>query len=325
MSKILSVNFSEHNIHGTNDGDNVSQHVVLANVVHEGKVEEAGGLDLAPVRLGASVRDKVDSKFTLRCLNSCVGGSSRYLETLGEKLEMVDKGLHGGLHLCPAGWDALGVVSPDVSLRHLVQALLDDSQALPHLQHSHQVAVVAVAVGAHRHVKVHKVVSIVWLRFPKIPFDASASEHYPTASPVDRILSRDDADINDSLLEQPIVGDQVLHFIKSLAKLCDELVDVVEKTNWDVLMNSSWSNISSMHSSSTGAFIELHHFLTLLEEPEEGGDATNIKNVGSNPHDVVEDPGKLSKEDPDVLGPEGHVDVEQLLHSERVGLFVAHH
>ena len=80
MSKILSVNFSEHNIHGTNDGDNVSQHVVLANVVHEGKVEEAGGLDLAPVRLGASVRDKVDSKFTLRCLNSCVGGSSRYLK-----------------------------------------------------------------------------------------------------------------------------------------------------------------------------------------------------------------------------------------------------
>ena len=76
---------------------------------------------------------------------------------------MVDKGLHGGLHLCPAGWDALGVVSPDVSLRHLVQALLDDPQALSHLQHSHQVAVVAVAVGAHRHVKVHQVICIVGL------------------------------------------------------------------------------------------------------------------------------------------------------------------
>ena len=80
MSKILSVNFSEHNVHGTDDGDNVSQHVVLANVVHEGKVEEAGGLDLAPVRLATSVGDKVDAKFTLWCLNGCVSGSSRYLK-----------------------------------------------------------------------------------------------------------------------------------------------------------------------------------------------------------------------------------------------------
>ena len=80
MSKILSVNFSEHNVHGTNDGNNVSQHVILADVVHEGKVEEAGGLDLAPVGLGASVRDKVDAEFSLWCLNGCVGGSSRYLK-----------------------------------------------------------------------------------------------------------------------------------------------------------------------------------------------------------------------------------------------------
>ena len=47
--------------------------------------------------------------------------------------------------------------------------------------------------------------------------------------------------------------------------------------------------------------------------------------MGSNPHDVVEDPGQLSKEHPDILGPEGHVDVEQLLNSQRIGLFIAHH
>merc|ERR1719180_425935 len=325
MSNFSSINLSEHNIHCTNDGNNVSQHVVLANVVHEGKVEEARGLDLAPVRLAASVRDKIDSKLSLRCLNGCVSGSSGYLETLGEKLEVMDEGLHGGLHLSPAWWHALGIVGPHVSLRHLVQTLLDDPQALSHLQHSHQVAIVAVAVGAHRHVKVHKVVCIVWLRFPKIPFDASAAKHHPAASPVDSILSRDDADVNHSLLEQPIVRDQVLDLIKPLAELCYELVDVIEKTNWNVLVDSSRSHISSMHSSSTGAFIELHHFLTLLKEPEEWGDTTNIKDVGSDPHDVVENPGELSKEHPDVLGPERYVDVEQLLHGKRVGLLIAHH
>ena len=76
---------------------------------------------------------------------------------------MVDEGLHGGLHLGPAGGHALGVVGPDVSLRHLVQALLNDPQALSHLEHSHQVAIIAVAVGTDRNVKVYQVICIVGL------------------------------------------------------------------------------------------------------------------------------------------------------------------
>ena len=194
----------------------------------------------------------------------------------------MDERLHGSFHLGSAGGHALCVVRPHVALRHLVQALLNDPQALPHLQHPHQVAVVAIAVGADRHVKVHQVICVVWLdlgnlsnshirrtsylRFPKIPFDASASKHHTTASPVNRVLSpnvlchvnwhihnwnlivvgchvvstkyqylRDDSNVNDSLLEQSVVSDQVLHLIQPLAELGNELVDVIKKTNWDVL------------------------------------------------------------------------------------------
>ena len=77
--KDLSVHLAEHDIHSTNDGDNVGQHVVSADVVHQGEVEEARRLDLAPVRLAAPVRDQVDAKLALWCLDSCVGGSSRDL------------------------------------------------------------------------------------------------------------------------------------------------------------------------------------------------------------------------------------------------------
>ena len=75
----LSVHLTEHNIHGTDDGDNVGQHVVSADVVHQGEVEEARRLDLASIGLAAPVRDQVDAKLALRCLDSCVGGSSRDL------------------------------------------------------------------------------------------------------------------------------------------------------------------------------------------------------------------------------------------------------
>ena len=50
MSSFSSVNLAKYNVHCTNDGDNVGQHVVCPNVVHESKVEEARGLDLAPIK-----------------------------------------------------------------------------------------------------------------------------------------------------------------------------------------------------------------------------------------------------------------------------------
>ena len=90
MSGFSSVNLAKYNIHCTNDGNNVSQHVVSADVVHEGEVEEARGLDLASVRLAASIRDKVDAKLALRRLNGCVSGASRYLKDALKALYTVE-------------------------------------------------------------------------------------------------------------------------------------------------------------------------------------------------------------------------------------------
>ena len=105
--------------------------------------------------------------------------SSVYLESLGEQLEVVNERLHGCLHLGSAGGHALGVIRPHVTCnsklmiviisnsllsltsRHLVEALLHDSQTLPHLCHPHEVTVVTITVAAHGNVKVHQVVSVI--------------------------------------------------------------------------------------------------------------------------------------------------------------------
>lgn len=95
-----------------------------------------------------------------------------HCEALCEELKVVDERLHAALHLGAVGRDTLGVISPDVTSRHLVEALLDDSEALTHLQHPHEIAVVRVAVGPHRYVEVNQVVSIVGLCFPQVVLDA---------------------------------------------------------------------------------------------------------------------------------------------------------
>ena len=64
----------------TNNGHNVSKHVVLANMIDKGKMEESWSLDLTSVRFGGSIRDKIHSKLSLWCFNSSVGSSSRDLQ-----------------------------------------------------------------------------------------------------------------------------------------------------------------------------------------------------------------------------------------------------
>merc|ERR1712012_977673 len=83
----LSVDLSEDNVKCSNDRHNVSKHVVLANMVSQGQVEKAGGLDLAPVGPAGASTDR---------------------ESLGEQLEVVDERLHRGLHLSSAWGHTLG-------------------------------------------------------------------------------------------------------------------------------------------------------------------------------------------------------------------------
>ena len=85
----LSVYFSEHNIKCSDDGHDVSQHVILADMIGQGQVEEARSLDLASVRSGAAIRHQVDSKLSLGSLNSSVGGTSRHSETLEQKVIVI--------------------------------------------------------------------------------------------------------------------------------------------------------------------------------------------------------------------------------------------
>ena len=121
--------------------------------------------------------------------------SDVYRESLGEQFEVVNESLHGGLHLGSAGGHALGVISPHVTCnsklmimitndtllyltgRHLVEALLDDPETLPHLCHPHEVPVVTVAVAAHGHVEVHQVVCVIGGSLPDVVLDTWGTEH----------------------------------------------------------------------------------------------------------------------------------------------------
>jgi hypothetical protein len=61
------------------------------------------------------------------------------------------------------------------------------------------------------------------------------------------------------------------------------------------LVNPSRSDVGGVHPGSGRPLVELHHLLALLEQPEEGGDAADIKDVGADAHQVVQDSGQLGE------------------------------
>ena len=74
------------------------------------------------------------------------------------------------------------------------------------------------------------------------------SQHNTAAAIVDGILGGDDTDVDSSLFPKSVVSYEILHLVQSLAEFSDELVDVVQETNRNVLVNSARPHVRRVHS-----------------------------------------------------------------------------
>ena len=68
-------------------------------------------------------------------------------------------------------------------------------------------------------------------------------------------------------------------------------------------MYTAWSDVGRVHPGPRRSLVELHHLLAFLEEPEEGGQTSDVEDVGADAHDVVQNTGHLTEQHSDVLGP----------------------
>ena len=152
---------------------------------------------------------------------------------------MVDELLHPLLHLDARGRRDLVVVDHHRAgvLAQPVDALLDDAVRLAEFLDAHEVAVVAVAVLAHRDVELHAVVDGVGLLLAQIPFDARAAQHRPGEAERKRALRRDDADADGALLPDAVLGEQRLVVVDVLRKALGEVLEKIEQRTLAVLVH----------------------------------------------------------------------------------------
>ena len=148
-----------------------------------------------------------------------------------------------------------------------VEHLLHDADRLAHLVHANQVAVVAIAVLADRHIELEPVVALVGLRLAQVPGIARAAHHHAGKAPLPGILGRHHADIGVALHIDAVAGQQLFEVVEDQKERVAERTDVVDQRLRQILVHPTRTEIGRMHAAARGALIEDHQLLALVEPP----------------------------------------------------------
>jgi hypothetical protein len=253
--------------------------VTLGDVIETTQVGKTGSANVASVWSLTAVRDNVDTHLTLRGLDGGVCLTRGNSVTLGVKQEVVDKGLHVLLHGGSGRRRDLVILNTDRALGHLVKALVDNTKGLSELLHSAKVSVVTVTVGSNRDIELNLVVSVVWLVLADIEGNTGTSEHDTGEGKVQSLRGRNNTNTPQSLDPDTVIGQHLLGLVDSVAELGGPLVNIVEKTNGDILMDTTGSNVGGVETGAGDTLVEFHELLTLFEPPQERCQSTNIHSV----------------------------------------------
>ena len=206
----------------------------------------------------------------------------------------------------------------------MLEALPDEAHALAHLLDAAQIAVVAVAVLAHRYVEIELVIDLVGLRLAQIPGDVGAAQHDAGEPPVHGVLGADDTDVAIALLEDAVLGEESLDVVDDLEERIAPCRDVLGQPRREVLVHPADAVVGGVQARAAHPLVEDHQLLALLEAPQRRGQRADIHALRGHVEQVVEDAADLVVEHADEAGTTRDLDIGQLLGGEDEGMLLVH-
>src|SRR5690606_603776 len=150
--------------------------------------------DPQPIRDRAAVADRVVPVGALRALDVEMTLAGRHDRTPADVDEVMDQRLDVVHRAILDRRRRERVPRLVVAGRHVLDALLDDAQALADLLGAHGAAVEAIAVLGDWDVELELLVARVWPRLAEVPVEARGAQVRAGHAPVDRLLGRHRAD-----------------------------------------------------------------------------------------------------------------------------------
>mmetsp|Transcript_18312 Transcript_18312/g.29274 ORF Transcript_18312/g.29274 Transcript_18312/m.29274 type:complete len:384 (-) Transcript_18312:3287-4438(-) len=288
-------------------------------------MREAGGADFAAVGFVGPVRHQIDAELALGGLDRDIDLARRHMEPFGIKLEVVDQALHRRLHVRARGRrDLAPGQNVTRTVAQLGNGLFDNAHRLAHLFHAAEVAVIAVAVLAHRDLEVEFVIAFIGLRAAQVPGEARSAHHNPRKGIVLNVVFSHHANIGVALFKDAVFGQKPVNIVQHGGEFMGPLFDVVDQIVGQVLMHATGPEIGCVQARTAGPFIENHQLFTLFKAPQRRGQCAHIKGLRGHVQNVVQNPANLAKEHPDQGRTAGHFDARQLFDGQTPSMFLVH-
>jgi hypothetical protein len=92
-----------------------------------------------------------------------------------------------------------------------------------------------------------------------------------------------------------------------------------------VAIDATRTIVGSMHAGAGDRLIHVHQIFAFAEGIQRHGHGTDVEGVTADPQQMIEDTGDFVEHHPDVLATLRHLNAQQLLGGQAVGMLVAHH
>src|SRR5690606_31410158 len=194
-------------------------------------------------------------------------------------------------------------------------ALPNDAIAFTHFSDTAQVAVVAIAVAAYRHVEIETIADCVRRALADIPLHAGATQHGAGKAHSQRDLRGHYTDVHPTLLPAPVVGEQRFVFIHTSGETVGEVFDEVEQGARarfvhgahlllaavlaaalvlghgvrQIAVDATRTVIRCVHARAGNGFVAVHEVFAFAEGIQEDRHGADVQRVRTEGHQVVQD------------------------------------
>ena len=262
------------------------------DLLQELHVAEARVAVMDPVRRVRAVRDDVDRVLTARALDP------------SEALAL-------------GRTDAAARIPHHLALRHLLQALLDDPDALQALRDTDPVGGLDVARRIGNDLELQLGVDAVWIVEPDVEVHAGAAQGRAGHAHLDCLLLRHLPDVARAGDEDLVPLDQVDEVpLEVVLEALDVVPDLLRYIRRKVGLDAPDADVVEHHPRARHGLEDGLYTLPLAESVEDRGESPELEHEEADGWDVARQPHELAHEDADVFGPRRYLHVEQVLDRE---------
>src|SRR5262245_32430628 len=153
---------------------------------------------------------------------------------------------------------------------HVVEALLDDPQALTHFGHTHHRAVVTIAAFGGGDVELELIVAGVWPLLAEVPLESTGAQAWAGHAPLDGLVQRVGADADGARLEDAVLHDHLVVLVQPAPQIRNEIADQPVPTLRQVLRYAADAEPTRMHAAAADGFDDVEDAFAVGEHIEHG-------------------------------------------------------